>query len=70
MADDPTPNRFVEEYTQPTPPCWTCTHKSTLGPTCAAFPRGIPQEILSGRHQHRVAYPGDRGIRYQPDEAE
>lgn len=58
------PNRFVEEL-RVTPACWTCVHKSTTGPTCTAFPDGIPEEILDGRNQHREAYPGDNGIRYE-----
>jgi hypothetical protein len=34
--------------------------------TCDAFPRGIPQEILDGKHDHLFAFPGDRGFRRIP----
>ena len=32
---------------------------------CQAFPRGIPQVILSGRDMHRTAFAGDGGIFYR-----
>jgi len=50
--------------------CWTCRHLR-LGHAgqfaCAAFPRGVPTDLLEGRANHRKPYPGDGGIRYEPD---
>lgn len=46
--------------------CASCVHKHADGPTCLAFPRGIPDIILLNRFDHRNAYPGDSGIRYEP----
>ena len=53
---------------QPTVPCDTCAHKEPGMATCVAFPTGIPDDILAGRHQHREPYPGDHGVQYEPVE--
>lgn len=52
---------------RPNVPCSTCQrlHRHNLnGETCEAFPRGIPREIVDGKHQHRAPFPGDRGLQY------
>lgn len=47
------------------PLCNNCKHK-TGDITCAAFPEGIPIEILSGEFDHKKPYPGDNGIHFEP----
>ena len=51
-----------------TPACWTCRHKHPGADTCAAFPEGIPDEILDGTNQHSQPYPGDNGILYERED--
>jgi hypothetical protein len=45
--------------------------RARLNLACAAFKGPIPEEILSGRHDHTKPFPGDRGllfIRLEPGE--
>ena len=46
--------------------CRWCLHfeAGANQPCCLAFPAGIPTQIWEGRHDHRVAFAGDRGIRF------
>lgn len=47
------------------PMCYLCQHYRD-GDKCAAFPAGIPGDILFSKADHRRPYPGDRGIRFLP----
>lgn len=54
--------------------CLSCRHYDQATPSevggrakCAAFPEGIPDGIWIGGLDHRKAYPGDRGTRFDPD---
>lgn len=56
--------------TQLTPMCILCRHFNGINDkqeaTCGVFPRGIPEPIWIGEHDHRKPYPNDNGIRFEP----
>ena len=45
--------------------CRDCKHRIPPD-ACAAFPDGIPEKILTGKHDHRRPFPGDGGVRFEP----
>lgn len=48
------------------PMCYNCKHQSERDRLkCAAFPGGIPAAIINSRFDHREAFEGDRGIRFE-----
>lgn len=51
------------------PICIECVYfrRNGKGLTCKAFPKGIPDDILFSRHDHRQAFEGDRGIVFEQD---
>ena len=61
--------------TQHRPPiCWACTRfhgRTTLRPSCDAFPDGIPQMIDFKGFDHRKQFTGDGDMRFEsvPNEA-
>jgi len=52
-----------------TPLCALCKHFRGVDfphATCEAYPEGIPSAILNWEHDHRVPFPDDRGILFEP----
>lgn len=44
--------------------CLACKHLRSAD-TCDAYPDGIPRKILLEHFDHRLPYPGDRGMRFE-----
>ena len=74
MADEKIPWERLQRYgsiglsgiSLGTSECGKCAHRHWSGSTCEAFPNGIPGAILRGEVEHRLPYPGDRGIQFEP----
>ena len=58
--------------TVPAPLCATCLHlieDDEQGLRCAAFPEGIPDDIIESRFDHRQVHPDqDNDIVYEPND--
>ena len=48
--------------------CNQCEHLFINGITCIAYPKGIPDKILTGEINHRKPYKGDNGIQFEARE--
>ncbi|GAF78818.1 unnamed protein product [marine sediment metagenome] len=44
--------------------CWRYVYNYR----CEAYPKGIPEEILTGEHDHTKPYEGDNDIQFEPIE--
>ena len=51
--------------TVPAPMCMYCRHYIDEW-RCNAYPGHIPHNILDSEHDHRVPFPGDNGIQFEP----
>ena len=59
------PDRFWGEFTSVAlPQCNKCAHYN-YDNSCTAFVV-IPREIIPNQHNHRLPYPGDNGIQFEP----
>jgi hypothetical protein len=47
-------------------PWWQSPHGINKA-TCAAFPQGIPDDIIYGGFDHRNPHPGDHGLQFIPN---
>jgi|TARA_Y100000401_G_scaffold98144_1_gene85809 hypothetical protein len=48
------------------PICNKCKHKNPNSITCKAYPKGIPDEIIFDKVDHRKPYIEDNGIVFEP----
>lgn len=66
MSNDKMVTQYGEVHT---PICESCVNRSVEDPfRCLAFPKGIPDEILTGKNDHSKPFKGDHGIRYEKGE--
>ncbi len=61
--------------TMSAPMCVFCRYYSRAATrsdrsACAAFPQRIPADIFEEYADHRLPYPGDKGIRFEPIHAD
>lgn len=57
----------------PRPLCMDCKHYNRYEEenlSCAAFPEGIPDDIIDGKFEHTKPYEGDKGIMFEKKEDE
>ena len=50
------------------PICLICKHlykTNGLDLKCKAFPKGVPEEIMERKHDHRRPYKGDNDIQFE-----
>jgi hypothetical protein len=56
------------------PLCMRCKHliedPEFEGYRCEAYPDGIPHWIINTKLEHRIPFPGDRGIQFEPIESQ
>ena len=45
--------------------CLACSNLNDIAITCKAFPKGIPEKILSGNYDHTKPFDGDNGIQFR-----
>ena len=50
--------------------CANCRHFDPGKVACAAFPQGIPADLIMGEGQHVDPVEGDRGVRFEPKPTE
>ena len=48
--------------------CWDCIYAMEGLVSCAAFPDGIPEEIITLEHDHRKPYTDDGGVTFTAKE--
>ena len=56
--------RMSGDGTVTSPQCHDCQNYYVGTLNCAAFPKGIPRDILSGKVDHKTPFDGDNGIRW------